>query len=100
MLVGHFAVGFIAKHVEPKISLGTLFLAVMTADFLWCIFMLAGIEHVQFRAGLGAANYLVASDIALSHSLLTIAIWGVLFAHNRVAYASMVRKHCRATSTS
>ena len=34
MLVGHFAVGFIAKRAEPKLSLGTLFLAVMTAIFL------------------------------------------------------------------
>ena len=80
MLVGHFAVGFIAKRAEPKLSLGTLFLAVMTADFLWCVFMLAGLEHVQFRPGRGAANYFVASNIALSHSLLTTVIWGILFA--------------------
>ena len=26
MLVGHFAVGFIAKRAEPKLSLGTLLL--------------------------------------------------------------------------
>ena len=80
MLVGHLAVGLIAKRVEPKISLGTLFLATMAADFLWCVFMLAGLEHVQFRPGMGAANYLVASDIALSHSLLTNVVWGTLFA--------------------
>ena len=80
MLVGHFAVGFIAKRAEPRLSLGTLFLAVMTADFLWCVFMLTGLEHVQFRPGMGAANYFVASNIALSHSLLTNAVWGILFA--------------------
>jgi hypothetical protein len=80
MLVGHFALGFLAKRVEPQVSLGTCFLAVMAADFLWCIFMMLGLEHVQFRSGRGAANYLVASDIALSHSLLTITIWGILFA--------------------
>jgi hypothetical protein len=80
MLVGHFAIGLTAKRVEPKISLGTLVLAAMLADFLWCVFMLAGIEHVQFKPGRGAANYLVASDIAWSHSLLTNAIWGAVFA--------------------
>lgn len=80
MLVGHFALGFFAKRAEPKVSLGTWFLAVMAADFLWCVFMIAGLEHVQFRTGRGAANYLVASDIALSHSLLAIAVWGFLFA--------------------
>ncbi len=70
MLVGHFAVGLVAKNVEPKISLGTLVLAAMIADFLWCIFIIAGIERVQFKPGMGAANYLDASNIAMSHSLL------------------------------
>jgi hypothetical protein len=47
MLVGHFAVGLSAKRIEPTISLGTLVLASMIADFLGCIFTIAGIEHVQ-----------------------------------------------------
>src|SRR5262245_2834388 len=80
MLVGHFAVGFIAKRFEPKISLGTLVLAPMVADFLWCIFMLAGIEHAQFKPGRGAANYITITEIAISHSLLMNLIWGALFA--------------------
>jgi hypothetical protein len=80
MLVGHFAIGLTAKRVEPKISLGTLALAATLADFLWCVFMLAGIEHLQFKPGRGAANYLVASDIDWSHSLLTNAIWAAVFA--------------------
>ena len=80
MFVGHFAVGFIAKRVEPKLSLGTLVLAAMLADLLWPICMLAGIEHVQFKPGRGAANYLEATDIAASHSLLTDALWGALLA--------------------
>jgi hypothetical protein len=80
MLVGHFAVGLVAKRVEPKISLGTFVLAAMIADFLWCVFMIAGIEHVQFRPGMGAANYLTASDIAWSHSLLMDVIWAALLA--------------------
>src|SRR3989442_478926 len=88
MLVGHCAVAFVAKRVEPKISLGTLVLASMLADLLWCIFMIAGIEQVQFKPGTGAANYLVASDIAISHSLLTDAIWAALF-----AAAYFLRRH-------
>jgi hypothetical protein len=80
MLVGHFAIGFVAKRVEPKISLGTLALAAMIADFLWCIFMMAGIEHVRFKPGMGAANYFDASNIAMSHSLLMNTIWAALFA--------------------
>src|SRR5215831_4439353 len=37
MLVGHFAVGLTAKRIEPAISAGTLVLASMLADLLWCI---------------------------------------------------------------
>ena len=80
MLVGHFAVGMVAKRVEPKLSLGTLVFAAMAADFLWCVFMMAGIDQVTLKPGRGAANYLVASNIAMSHSLLTNVIWGCLLA--------------------
>jgi membrane-bound metal-dependent hydrolase YbcI (DUF457 family) len=80
MHVGHFAVGFIAKRVEPKLSLGTLVLAAMLSDFLWAVFLFAGVEHVQFKPGRGAANYADAYDIAYSHSLLMDVVWGALFA--------------------
>ncbi len=79
MHVGHFAVGLVAKRVEPKLFLGTLVLAAMLSDILWAIFLIAGIEHVQFKPGRGAANYAYAYDIALSHSLLMNIIWGALF---------------------
>jgi len=47
MPVGHFAVGLAAKRIEPAISIGTLVMTAMIADLLWCVFMIAGIEHVQ-----------------------------------------------------
>jgi hypothetical protein len=80
MHVGHFAVGLLAKRVEPKISLGTFVLAGMLADFLWVIFLITGIEHVEFKPGLGAANYVASMDVPWSHSLLMDVIWGALFA--------------------
>lgn len=83
MLVGHFAVGLTAKRIEPEISAGTLVLASMLADFLWCILMFFGIEHVQFKPGIGAANYFAASDIGISHSLFMDGLWAALLA---VAY--------------
>jgi hypothetical protein len=90
VLVGHLAVGLAAKRIAPRLSLGTLVLAPLAADFLWTLFMLAGIEHVQFIPGrMGAANYLVASDIAYSHSLATNVMWGAVFA---AAYASSRRR--------
>ena len=80
MLVGHFAAAFVAKRVEPKLSVGTLVLATMFADVLWCFFLMAGIEHVRFKAGIGAENYIESADIAISHSLLMTAVWGIGFA--------------------
>ncbi|HEV8484886.1 MAG TPA: hypothetical protein VGV87_15200 [Blastocatellia bacterium] len=80
MLVGHFGVALVAKRVEPKLSLGTLMLAAMLADLLWGLFLVAGIEHVQFKPGRGAANYIADLDVAISHSLLMDVIWAALFA--------------------
>ena len=80
MLVGHIAVGLAAKRVTPRVSLGTLVLAALLPDLLWCIFLLTGIERVQLQHGRGAVNYLAVSDVAFSHSLLTDAVWGALLA--------------------
>jgi hypothetical protein len=88
MLVGHVAVGLATKRFAPAISLGTLVLAALLADLVWSIFLLIGIEHVEFNHGKGAANYLVASDIGLSHSLAATGAWaalsgGLFFARRR-----------------
>jgi hypothetical protein len=80
MLVGHIAVGLAAKRVAPRVSLGTTVLAALLPDLLWCIFLLVGIEHVELKPGRGAVNYLAASDIAFSHSLLMGVVWGALLA--------------------
>jgi hypothetical protein len=80
MLVGHIAVGLAAKRITPRVSVGTTVLAALLPDLLWCTFLLAGVEHVELRPGRGAVNYLAASDIALSHSLLMDAAWGALLA--------------------
>ena len=94
MFVGHFAVGFIGKRVEPKLSLGTLVLASMLADLLWVVFLIAGIETVQIKPGRGAANYFdtAASDIAWSHSLVMVFVWALLFA---AAYYFAGRRYVR-----
>jgi membrane-bound metal-dependent hydrolase YbcI (DUF457 family) len=80
MLIGHYAVGLIAKRAEPRTNLGTLVLAAMFADFAWCVFMFFGLEHVQLKSGMGAGNYLYATNIAMSHSLLMDAVWATLLA--------------------
>jgi len=78
MFVGHCAVALVAKRAEPTINLGTFVFAAMFADFAWCVFMLLGVEHVQFKSGMGAGNYFYATNIAMSHSLLMDAVWATL----------------------
>src|SRR5262249_1243940 len=80
MLVGHLALGLVAKRIEPKISLGAWMLAVLLADLLCFAFLIAGIEHFDVEPG-GARNRLVARNIffAYSHSLLMNAICAALF---------------------
>src|SRR5260370_40908457 len=80
MLVGHVATAFLAKRVEPKISLGTAVLAAMLADVIWTIATIAGLEHAPFNPGArAAANYLLISSVSWSHSLVTDVLWGGLF---------------------
>jgi hypothetical protein len=80
MLVGHYAVGLFGKKLAPKASLGVFVFAAMAADILWCVFLLAGIEHVEFTSGRGAGQYFKAVNIGFSHGLAMDLFWGVLFA--------------------
>jgi hypothetical protein len=81
MLVGHVAVGLASKRLVPRASLGLLVLASLLADLLWGLFMVAGIERVEFvTRGPTLMTSVLIQDVSFSHSLLTGAIWGILFA--------------------
>jgi len=80
MFLGHFAVGFAAKRVAPRASLGTLFAAAQLADLLWPLFLLIHAEHVLIRPGATAVTPLVFISYPYSHSLAALAVWGALFA--------------------
>lgn len=79
MLAGHVAAGLVGKRIAPRVSLGTLVVAAVAADLLWCVFLIAGIEHVRFFPGVHTQDSLVATDIAYSHSLLTGVVGAALF---------------------
>jgi len=81
MLVGHLALGLVAKRIEPKISLGAWMLAVLLADLLCFAFLIVGVEHFDAEPGVTSGR-IVARNIyfVYSHSLLMNAIWAVLFA--------------------
>jgi hypothetical protein len=49
MLVGHHAVGFAAKRVAPRVSLGTFQVACVFPDLLTSVLQLTGTRRRQTR---------------------------------------------------
>jgi hypothetical protein len=80
MVIGHYAVGMVAKRYAPRTSLGTLIAAGAFLDLLWPVFLLLGIEIVQVTPGVTAVTPLTFVSYPWSHSLLMAAVWGALFA--------------------
>lgn len=65
MYLGHFAVGFAAKPVAPKVSLGILLVATQVIDILYAVFVFVGIAQP------GAAS-------PWDHGLVMSFIWSLL----------------------
>ncbi len=78
MFIAHNAVGFASKRFAPNVSLGILMLAPMLLDFLWPIFILAGIEHFRVEPGNTAFTPIDFADYPWSHSLLMVVVWALL----------------------
>ena len=78
MFLGHFGVGFGAKSVAPKVSLGTLFLAAQFLDLLWPTLLLLGVEKVRIVPGATVVTPLVFEHYPFSHSLLAVLGWAGL----------------------
>jgi len=79
MFIGHFALGFAAKRVAPRLSLAVLFAAAQFADLLWPFLVALGIEQVRIDPGATAFTPLDFISYPYSHSLLFLCIWGVIF---------------------
>src|SRR5437867_2522228 len=80
MLVGHFAIGLIAKRATPRVSLGTLTFASMLPDLLGFVFIIIGQEHWRMVPGGRGIESMELYDIGLSHSMAMDALWGIVFA--------------------
>jgi hypothetical protein len=93
MFIGHFGVGFGAKAVTWKVSLGTLFIAAQFIDLLWPTLLLLGVENVHIVPGATKVTPLLFEHYPVSHSLLAVLVWAV--ALGTVHY---FMKHDRRTS--
>jgi hypothetical protein len=92
MFVGHFALGFAAKRVAPRVSLAVLFAAAQLADLLWPLLVAVGVEQVRIDPGNTAFTPLDFISYPYSHSLALLVVWGVALAivtvrHKRDAFA-------------
>lgn len=75
MFIGHFALGFAAKKVEPRLSLGVLLAAPQVLDLVWPLFVLAGVERVDVVPGDTAFTPLALVSMPWSHSLPAWGAW-------------------------
>jgi len=75
MFIGHYGVAFALKRAEPKLSLGTLFIAVQLVDIAWGVTILLGLERVRIHPGWTAASPLQFVSYPLTHSLLAAVLW-------------------------
>jgi hypothetical protein len=80
MFIGHFAVGFAAKPLAPRVSLGTLFVAVSLVDLLWPVFLVLGLERVRIDPGNTAFTPLAFEHYPITHSIPGGILWAALLA--------------------
>ena len=75
MFIGHYGMAFALKRAEPKLSLGTLFLATQLVDLAWGATILLGWERVSIEPGWTAASPLRFISYPITHSLLAAGLW-------------------------
>lgn len=95
MFIGHFALGFAAKPLAPRVSLGTLFLAAQWLDLVWPTLLLLGVERVLIDPSLPGLTPLAFIHYPYTHSLAAVAGWALLlggayFALTRYARGALV----------
>lgn len=78
MFIGHFALGFAAKPLVPRVSLAMLIVAALFADIVWPVLVLLGVEKVRIAPGATAFTPLEFVSFPWSHSLLLLVVWGAM----------------------
>lgn len=78
MFLGHFALGLAASRLEPRLRLGTAFLAAQLPDAIWPYLLLTGAERVVIAPGDTLMTPLRFEHYPWSHSLPMVAFAGGL----------------------
>ena len=77
MFLGHYGAALALKRAEPKVSLGTLFVATQLLDLLWGAFLLLGWEHVRILPDDNPLLTFQFYNYPISHSLVAALAWGL-----------------------
>ena len=78
MFIGHIALGFAAKRIAPRTSLGSLIASAEAADIAFPVFVLLGWESAGFVSGTNPFLSITLDHYPISHSLLTLIAWGAV----------------------
>jgi len=78
MFVGHYGVSFALAGKSEKGRLAALFVAVQLLDFVWALFILAGIERARILPHLLPASSLDLYYMPWTHGLVTALLWAIV----------------------
>ncbi len=79
MFIAHIGVGFAAKRLDPKISLGWLLVSGQVVDILCGLLMVTGIEKMRANPGFTASVPLEFLYYPWSHGLFMNVVWAIAF---------------------
>lgn len=79
MFIGHAAVGFASKAAAPRAPLAWLLAAPFLLDFLWPVFLLAGLERTAIQRGATPFLHFSFDSYPWSHSLAMAVVWALLY---------------------
>ena len=78
MFVGHYAASLALKHVEPRASLGSLFIAVQLVDIVFFPLVLLGVEQLNVIENFTASTHFELVFMPYTHSLAATFVWAGL----------------------
>ncbi|MCM2255345.1 MAG: hypothetical protein NDJ94_06695 [Vicinamibacteria bacterium] len=79
MFIGHLGVAFGARAAEPRLRLGTAFVAAQLPDAIWPVLVLAGVERFAIAPGDTVVTPLRFEHYPWSHSLSMVVVAGLAF---------------------
>ncbi len=79
MYIGHYAVGFASKRVEPRVSLAWFVAGASLLDLLFPLFVLLGLERARFVPADTPFLRISLDNYPWTHSLAMAVVWSVAF---------------------